>query len=557
MDPRQRRISIVRAKDGFSNQFRRDAVSVLNAFDDQIQENQPTDDEDIRYQIEVLLDDVEDPRIAQLLRQTERQNFRTFRRAYVYFNNGLLSLGFDPAPFLDDTDDETVDDEGDEKQEEQDFEGRGQTQSSIRITPLNTLEARMATDLSRRPGWNRLTTDQRMELVRSRIARLAQMDLANAPENVRTAQEGLRRRLVRAQQQQQQQQSDRTVSDASSVSLEGGMRRERSISTERLPYKPRGLNTLIGYVRDDIAQYAPRMLTSDLKRILMRQIDDPTGGPYGPEAIDIIKKTFEGEVPKYVLELWLKMEQIIQEKYPLGFDEERFDDPFDPADTRRNSPSSEIEGSGFLTEMSNRLLNQLGVAGDVAEKILPGASKVLQGLDMVNQIRQATGQVLGNTLEQFGPGATKIPQVKSLLGFFGAGSGSSGNKQKGEALLDLAHTMRNEAKMAHAVRGGRDAPEQKKNPQIQKDINFVVSTLHRFPPDHDVTIQTRGSPFLRPIIQVILDTGNVKSISVNNILNDLLEVTTFSDVGDIENAFSRKLVEEGLVKDQPQQVGIA
>jgi hypothetical protein len=82
------------------------------------------------------------------------------------------------------------------------------------------------------------------------------------------------------------------------------------------------------------------------------------------------------------------------------------------------------QGDPKATSMANQLLDQLGTASDITEKV-PGlgpATNVLKGLDFANQLRKATGQVLANTAEQFAPGATKLPQIQNLLGVFGAGS---------------------------------------------------------------------------------------------------------------------------------------
>lgn len=76
---------------------------------------------------------------------------------------------------------------------------------------------------------------------------------------------------------------------------------------------------------------------------------------------------------------------------------------------------------GNVAEGLNALAGQTGTLADIFSKILPGSSgaSFLQALSGVNDIRNATGQVLGNTVNQFAPGATNIPQVKGLLSFFG------------------------------------------------------------------------------------------------------------------------------------------
>lgn len=69
----------------------------------------------------------------------------------------------------------------------------------------------------------------------------------------------------------------------------------------------------------------------------------------------------------------------------------------------------------------NNLLSQSGVVADQIEKYAPGSlpSKILQGISAINAVRNATGQALGNVLERRAPGATQIPQVRSVLRFFG------------------------------------------------------------------------------------------------------------------------------------------
>ena len=76
---------------------------------------------------------------------------------------------------------------------------------------------------------------------------------------------------------------------------------------------------------------------------------------------------------------------------------------------------------GGIQEGLNALAGTTGQAADLASMFAPGSavSTWLQGLNAANSLRNATGAVLGNTMNQFAPGATNIPQVKSLLGWFG------------------------------------------------------------------------------------------------------------------------------------------
>jgi hypothetical protein len=81
------------------------------------------------------------------------------------------------------------------------------------------------------------------------------------------------------------------------------------------------------------------------------------------------------------------------------------------------------KGEPKAKSIANQLLDQLGTASEITDKV-PGlgtATKALKGLDFANQLRQATGQVLSNTAEQFAPGATSNPILKNILGAFGAG----------------------------------------------------------------------------------------------------------------------------------------
>lgn len=90
------------------------------------------------------------------------------------------------------------------------------------------------------------------------------------------------------------------------------------------------------------------------------------------------------------------------------------------------------EGSPETKASLNTLLEQAGKAGELAENI-PGlgtASKVLKGVDFANQLRKATGSVLANTAEQFAPGASNLPQMQTLRGIFGNGTGGKMTPRK-------------------------------------------------------------------------------------------------------------------------------
>lgn len=95
----KRRISLVSAPQ-LGPQFKEEASMILRDFYQQIEEQQPTDEEDISYQIAILLEDVTNPQIVKLLRQTDARNFNDFRTAFSYFYSGLQSLGFQPSLFF-------------------------------------------------------------------------------------------------------------------------------------------------------------------------------------------------------------------------------------------------------------------------------------------------------------------------------------------------------------------------------------------------------------------------------------------------------------------------
>ena len=120
MADRTRRISLVPAP-ALGPQFKDEAAMVLRDFYQQIQEGQPTDEEDVSYEIAILLEDIEDPQIADLLRQTDARNFDDFRTAFSHFYSGVQSLGFNPSLFFGE---DTVSiEDGKEDAEEEDYEG--------------------------------------------------------------------------------------------------------------------------------------------------------------------------------------------------------------------------------------------------------------------------------------------------------------------------------------------------------------------------------------------------------------------------------------------------
>ena len=95
------------------------------------------------------------------------------------------------------------------------------------------------------------------------------------------------------------------------------------------------------------------------------------------------------------------------------------------AQTEQQLLKAAQEGTAETKASLNTLLDQAGTAGELAENI-PGlgtASKVLKGVDFANQLRKATGSVLTNTAEQFAPGASNLPQMQTLRGLFGNGTG--------------------------------------------------------------------------------------------------------------------------------------
>lgn len=70
-----------------------------------------------------------------------------------------------------------------------------------------------------------------------------------------------------------------------------------------------------------------------------------------------------------------------------------------------------------------QVADQASTAADIADKI-PGlgtASKVLQGVDLINQLAQGSRDVLRNTAEQYAPGASSNAALKSNFGILGFG----------------------------------------------------------------------------------------------------------------------------------------
>ena len=130
---------------------------VLDDFLDQIEEGQPTDEEDISYEIEILLEDVSDPRIAKLLRETNERNFSDFRSAYSHFYTGLQALGFNPAAVnYEDYDTDSL--EGKEDAKEEDYEGGNKQSKLVKVLAAKRMgekdmeEVKKEIDYARRLG---------------------------------------------------------------------------------------------------------------------------------------------------------------------------------------------------------------------------------------------------------------------------------------------------------------------------------------------------------------------------------------------------------------------
>lgn len=234
-----------------------------------------------------------------------------------------------------------------------------------------------------------------------------------------------------------------------------------------------------------------------------------------------------------------------------------------------------MRGGSTFSDMANQLLGQLGTASDVADKV-PGlgqASKVLKGLDFANQIRQATGQVLANTADQFAPGASSNPIVKGLLGNFGMAKpkkrkgGMQSPQEDGPAQFSAQRPEGIQRVMAlpgafglpqpkpvpampipmpmqpgkHKLedlsarpdpakkpKGGR-TEQPTPDPQVVSDVNRALQMLTgilndpEYGQNHSEMINfPPGSPNLVHVLSVLIDRGGFGTI-VKNALNEVLD----------------------------------
>jgi hypothetical protein len=90
-----------------SRGFKREAWTVLENLIDQYNEGQETDEEDISYEIDILLEDVKNPHLGEILRTLKDQNYDNFWDAANHLVRALAYVGMLPEQ---DDDEATVTD---------------------------------------------------------------------------------------------------------------------------------------------------------------------------------------------------------------------------------------------------------------------------------------------------------------------------------------------------------------------------------------------------------------------------------------------------------------
>jgi len=145
----------------------------------------------------------------------------------------------------------------------------------------------------------------------------------------------------------------------------------------------------------------------------------------------------------------------------------------------------EKRGKG-LQEDFNALLSQTGKVGETIDKIAPGSlpSRALEAISNLNSLRNMSGQALSSVLEQMGPGASQMPQVKKVLGLFGAGvrkRGGAGPISHPPSGLQVSHALMSPAQqgLPGQALGGQDVPPGGVAPVAYGNVPQAPSSFKR------------------------------------------------------------------------------